>query len=276
MRAFVTLVLAGAALLSYGQPNCNVYTINGNDSCYQACVLGTEAAGRQGSRQSQEQFDRAIELCPTFDYAYFEKAVPYLKRGDFVTWKKLIDQAVKLNPLQHLGYRGWCRYQFLRDYEGAIKDIELLDSLTEYDIGYSINGDYHLQVARALCYWATDHYDSAITILKRQLATPAYSPMNYDYLHLGLMQMTMEDLDDAIASFNKSIALNDYLAENYYWLAMAYHKSGRLAEHRANLLKAQEFHRKGYRRFDPYTHPMHQVYLSIIEREIAATTDTAR
>ena len=74
---------------SYSQPNCNVYTMNNNLPCYEACVTATEGEAGQGTKASQLQFDKAIELCPSFDYAYFEKAVPYLKRGDFITWKNV-------------------------------------------------------------------------------------------------------------------------------------------------------------------------------------------
>jgi len=269
MKVAATIVLTSVSLYAIGQPNCNVFKMNGTEACFEACVTATEAEGAQGSRQSQTSFDRAIEMCPELDYAYMEKAVPYLKRGDFVTWKKLIDKAVNLKPTQHLGYRGWCRYQFLRDYRGAIADLELLDSLTEFDIGYSQNGDYHLNVAKALCYKALGEKEEAIAIIEQQLATPGYSAFMYDYLHLGVLKMESGDNKGAIEALNKSIAINDYLAEPYYHLGLIYSKSGRGSESLQHFQKAKEYYLKGYKRFDPYTHPADKVYLSQIEREIA-------
>lgn len=38
---------------------------------------------------------------------------------------------------------------FFRDYKGAIKDIEKLDSLISYNIGYSTNGDSNLESIRS-------------------------------------------------------------------------------------------------------------------------------
>jgi tetratricopeptide (TPR) repeat protein len=197
---------------TYSQPNCNVYKMNNNQPCYEACVTATESEAGQGTKASQLQFDKAIELCPSFDYAYFEKAVPYLKRGDFITWRKLIDKAVELNPTGHLGYRGWCKYQFVRDYRGAIKDLEKLDSLLSYDIGYSINGDYQLNIAKALCYKAIGQKSKAVEIIENQLAQKGYTPMTYDYLHLGVLKMETGDTDGGIEYLKKSIAFNDYLA----------------------------------------------------------------
>ncbi len=262
-----TLVLI-APIGTYSQPNCNVYKLNNNQPCYEACITVTESESGQGTKASQLQFDKAIELCPSFDYAYFEKAVPYLKRGDFVTWKKLIDKAVELNPTGHLGYRGWCKYQFVRDYRGAIKDLEKLDSLISYDIGYSINGDYQLNIAKALCYKAIGQKSKAVEIIENQLAQKGYTPMIYDYLHLGVLKMEMGDTDGAIEYLKKSIAFNDYLAEPYYYLGLIYKKQNLTKEYKEHMEKAKTYYLKGYKRFDPYTHPMDKVYLVDIEREL--------
>lgn len=258
--------LTGAA-----QMNCNVFKLQDDQPCFKACEEANAAAELyQGSKASQMKFDKAIELCPSMDYAYFEKAVPYLKNGDFIQWKILIDKAVELNPEGRLGYRGWCRYQFLRDYKGAIRDIEKLDSMLNYDIGWSVNGDYHLQVARALCYKALGDRQKAIAIIEEQLAVKDYRPLNYDYLHLGVLKLETNDIAGAIEYLKKQIAYNDYLAETYYFLALAYRQQGDLGEFMTNLEKAKVFYLKGYKRHDFYTHPADKVYLADIERELAS------
>lgn len=222
----------------------------------------------QGSRESQQHFDRAIELCPSFDYAYFEKAVPYLKRGEFITWKILIDKAVDLNPTEHLGYRGWCRYQFLADYNGAIKDIEKLSSIVTYDIGYSINGDYHLNIARALCYKGIGQIEKAIEIIEKQLSVKNYNALPYDYLHLGVLYLETGDHQKAITHFKKQLEINDYLAEIHYYLALAYKGSSNQTDYIKSLAKAKEYYLAGKKRTDSYIDPMDKIYLIDIETEI--------
>lgn len=268
MKGIVLVLIISFPIWTYSQPNCNVYKMNNNQPCYEACISATEGEAAQGTKQSQLQFDKAIELCPSFDYAYFEKAVPYLKRGDFISWKKLIDKAVELNPTGHLGYRGWCRYQFVRDYRGAINDFEKLDSLLSYDIGYSINGDYQLNIAKALCYKALGQKSKAIEIIENQLAKKDYTPMIYDYLHLGVLKMETGDSDGGIEYLKMSIAFNDYLAEPYYYLGLIYKKQKMTTEFKENMEKAKAYYLKGYKRFDPYTHPMDKIYLADIEREL--------
>ncbi len=268
MKKLLIISMTLTSWCLFSQPNCNVYKMNGNQACYEACKLATEGEGAQGSKESQEKFDKATELCPAFDYAFMEKSVPYLKRGDFISWKKIIDHAVALNPMAHLGYRGWCRYQFLRDYKGAIEDLERLDSMTTFDIGYSVNGDYQLNIAKALCYKALGQKAKAIKIIELQLSQKGYTPMTYDYLHLGVLKMETGDAKGAIIYLNKSIAANDYLAEPYYYLGLIYKNQKSTREYQASMEKAKAYYEKGYRRFDPYTQPMDKIYLSDIEREL--------
>jgi len=252
---------------SLAQPNCQVYLMNGDTTCYEGCQAAlTAITYRQGSRSSQEYFDKAIQLCPNLDYAWFEKAVPYLKRGDFVQWKLMIDQAVALNPVEHLGYRGWCRYQFLRDYEGAIRDLEALDSLISWDIGYCQNGAYHLNVAKALCYRAIGKRDTAIQMIETQLVAENYDSMLYDYLHLGVMKLEKGDASGAVEALLAQIEVNDYLAETYFYLAKAYNLQGDITAANRCLRQARQFYESGKIMKDPYSHPMDKIY----EADIAA------
>lgn len=250
------------------QPNCNVYKMDNDEQCYKGCLVAIDDGHQQGSRSSQEKFDRAMELCPTLDYAYREKSVPYLKRGDFITWKKLIDKAVDLNPTLHLGARGWCKYQFVRDYHGAIRDIEELDSMVAHDIGYSVNGDYHLNIAKALCYKALGEKAKAIEIIEKQLSEKGYSAWTYDYLHLGVLKMEVGNVEEGITYLKKSIEYNRYLAEPYYFLALLYKRQNLVKEFRENMESAKSYYLKGFKRFDPYTHPMDKIYLADIDREL--------
>jgi tetratricopeptide (TPR) repeat protein len=266
-------ILAATVLLhiqvSFCQPNCNIYKLAGKDSCYQACLIATSGLGSQGSSFSQLRFDRAIELCPLIDYAWMEKAVPYLKRGDFITWSKLINKAVELNPIGHLGYRGWCKYQFLRDYLGAIQDIEQLDSMKKEDIGYCITGDYHLNIAKALCYKAIGQKQKAIDIIELQLAEKNYTPMNFDYLHLAVLKWEIGDPDIALILLDKSIYLNDYYAENYYYKALIFLEKGKISEFKNFMVKAKSYYMANKRMFDPYMQMADQIYLIDIENALS-------
>lgn len=252
------------------QPNCNLYKWSGDTVCYRACQYYAERLNyAQGSRESQMTFDSVIALCPAFDVAYMEKAVPYLKRGDFVTWRIWIDKAVALNPKEHLGYRGWCRYQFLRDYAGALQDLDKLAALKTGNLGYSVNGDYHLNIARALCYKGLEKKERAVQIIETQLADSTYSPGLYDYLHLGVLYLEQGEWLTALQALEKQVTVCPNLAENDYYLAKAHRHLGHPDLVRQHLLRAQELYQAGRHRSDPYDHPMDRIYAVDIERALA-------
>ena len=261
------LFLSGA---SFAQPNCNVFKWEGDTARYEACELYTQAIRfYQGSYASQIALDSVLKVCPTFDEAWRTKSIPYLKRGDFPGWKPLIDKAVELNPQEHLGYRGWCRYQFLRDYAGAIRDLERLDSLKAGDIGYSVNGDYHLNVAKALCYKALGQKKKAVQLIENQLITAGYSPGLYDYLHLAVLQLELNEPAKALSTLEKQEVACPQLAENAWYRALACHRTGDPERALQFLAQAKEHYAAGHYRSDPYDHPMDRVFMSDITRALA-------
>jgi tetratricopeptide (TPR) repeat protein len=274
MKKAITFL--GLFLLSwnlYAPPNCEIYK---NDvDCYESCQEAMQAIRySQGSYQSQQHFEKSIELCPTFAYSYMEKAVPYLKRGLFVEWKILIDKAVELEPVEYLGYRGWCRLQFLRDYEGAIEDIEKLKSLVKYDIGYCQTGDYHLNIALALCYKELGDLTKGRALMLEQLNSENHSLGLYDYYHLALLEYEAGNYEEAIIYFDKQIEINDYLGETYFFKALANKHLNQNEQYDLNLRKAESYYRNGKNRTDTYTETVDKIYLIDILEEINSMAST--
>lgn len=267
MKIIYTLLFSTAFFVSTAQPNCNIY--KEDESCYQACLESRKAIQNpQGSRASQEHFDRAIELCPTFDYAYFEKAVPYLKNGRFLEWNRMINKAVELNPEAYLSYRASCIYQFFRDYKRVLIDLERLESIINYDIGHSQNGEYHMNIIKALCYRGLGQKQKAIKTIETQLKKQDHLLGNYDYLHLGTLYLEENNITKAIQYLEMQVEHNSYIAEGYYFLGKAYLKNNEKEKAIANFELAKVKYLQGYHRFDPYVEPMDTVTLEEIEEAL--------
>lgn len=264
-KHYLLLLILTISTILIAQPNCEAYKYYGDTLKCAACKKSMEIAGHyQFSKEFQEILDESLAIDPTYDYAYRAKSVAYLKSGDFLTWKKLMDKAVDLNPSEHLGYRGWCRYQFFRDYEGAIRDIEHLDSLVDYDLGYSANGDYHLNIAKALCYKALGNKKKAVEIIEEQLKEKVGL---YDYLHLGVLYFELGDLDKSIIALNQQLEENK-LAEAQYYLGLVYKQLKEQEKSLSYFRKAKQLYLEQYRLFDGYTHPYDKIYLEDIEGEL--------
>ena len=263
------LFLSFWASAALAQQNCNIYLYQGDTTMYKACLMSEKTSGfYQFSKEYQTILDSAIAINPKFSWAYRHKSTAYLKSGEFVKWKQLIDKAVELEPKQHLGYRGWCRYQFFRDYKGAIADIERLKSLNNYDIGYSANGDYHLEIARAIYYDAVGQKSNAISIIENQLESPDYEAGTYDYLHLGVFYLDAKRYKEAITALEKQLQRNP-IAEAHYYLAKVYAAQVKVDKEKESLLQAKGLLNEGYRMFDPYTQPYHKIYSIQVEEELA-------
>lgn len=267
MRLIITYFLIFFASKNFSQ-NCEAYKLEGNLKKYEACKKQKEAYKYyQFTKEYQELLDEAIKIDSTYDNAYWAKSIGYLKSGDFLSWKPLIDKAVELNPEMHLGYRGWCRYQFFRDYKGAIKDIEEFEKLIKDDVGYCQNGDYHLLIAKAICYKAIDEKDKAIKIIEDYLKENDGEPDLYNYYHLGVLYFEKGDYQQALIKFNKQGENND-LASNRYYMAMCYKYLKDIHKYKQEIVKAEKLSEEGYVLKDPYTHHYDKVYLSQIIKEI--------
>lgn len=264
MEKFQKYCLSLLILVVYSnvQAQMNCDAIEG-EKCKKACELYNYWSGYQGSGDSQEGFDKATALCPGFSSLYSEKAVPYLKNGDFITWKILIDKAVALDPKMHLGYRGWCKYQFLRDYKGAIEDIEALEAIypTGY-LGYSSNGDYELHIAKALCYSALGQKEKAISVIENQLAKKDHIIGLFDYYQLGVTYFELDQYDKALENFEKQSKIADF-AENIYFRSKV--SKIRNKDYLDLKMLALARYDEGKMMKDVYTHHFNKVYRSEIE-----------
>lgn len=256
------------AQIILGQPNCQAL----NDApCIKACELSNKAAKYQGSKYSQELFDQAIALCPTFAYAYFEKSVPYLKNGLFREWKELIDQAVELD-FNYLLNRGINQVQFIRNYKSGLDDLNKLDSLkSSFDIGYSPSGEYHGQLIRAICYQKLGNSTRASKIIEKMVSQSNYNQGLFDFYHLGIVYLEIGELDKSKSAFDRQIEYNE-LSEVYFYYAQIHEKEGDNKSAIEKLKKAKELYNSGNTMTSSYYHYIDKIYYQDIENAISKSS----
>lgn len=262
-------LLLGAVWLLSGtaaaQPNCEWFKYNGEQRRYEACLEMLKISGHyQFSKAFQLTLDSAIALDPTWAYPYGAKSTAYLKSGDFVGWKALIDTAVTYDSAQYLPDRAWCRFKFFADYEGAVADYNLLAAQLKEDWGHTGDGYYHHKVCLALCYSALGQVDTGMALIEQLLADTNYSAGLYDHLHLGVMYVKAGRLQAALLQFEQQAAINN-LAENQYYSALVYRSLNNRAASAAALVQAKALYQDQKRLFDPYTAFIDQVYWHDLE-----------
>lgn len=245
------------------------------DTCTIARDLWThgERHLEQGSPESQRNLDSAIQLCPTYAMAWRERGVAYLKRGDFGNWAPNINKAIELEPLGFLGIRGWCRFDFLRDYEGAIADLTRLDTLVGFHTMYA--SDYNIYLIIGEANAALGNYDEALLYYDKDINNTikergASWVGLYDYLYRGILKYKMGNLTGALDDFDNEIKMYESLADPYYFKGLVYAKLGKNEDAVKYLLKALELiNGKGFKHKDPYCEVQEEIYVSDVEETLS-------
>ncbi len=267
MNKYLLLYLCLIGFTSKGQQNCSIYT---DSSCNRACKLATLAGTYpQGSRSSQECLDSAIRLCPTMADAWRELSVPYLKRGDFVTWRKYIDKAVALQPARFLDIRGWCRFKFLRDYEGALEDLHKFDSLSHFLSKHTGDGAYSLNIIMALCERELGNYANAAYYFSQGIDSTRKDFIGlFDYLHRAVLKLRQQDYTGALSD----LALQEKLCKNYvetsYYKGIAYRSLGKHTQAKKQFKNAARLYKEGFHLTDVYCETLDTVYPSDVEEAL--------
>jgi len=269
-KTSLLLLLLTAMQWCRSQTNCNVFT----DSCHiKACLLYKEAGNYyQGTRQSQQFYDSAIRTCPDYAEAWREISVPYLKRGDFYTWRKYIDVAVALKPNPILGVRGWCRFKFLRDYEGALNDLRRFDTLTEFHPSYSGDGNYNLYIVMALCEREKGNYQQALHYFSLGIDSALLQGDAWvgfsDFLHRAVTKMRIKDYAGALLDLDRQQKKYDNYAEIYYYKGLTLQLMHREKEALTYLEKARTLAASGHHLSDIYCEMHDEVFVEDIDAAI--------
>ncbi|MCF6404876.1 hypothetical protein L3C95_18395 [Chitinophaga filiformis] len=271
-KTYLLLYCCLIGLTVNGQQNCSIYT---DSLCNLACKLrNLSSSFAQGSRSSQEYLDSAARLCPDMADAWREISVPYLKRGDFVTWRKYLDRAVALQPARTLDVRGWCRFKFLRDYEGALEDLKRFDSLTHFASRHTGDGTYSLNVVMALCERELGNYDNAALYFSKGIDSIFYTKGKdfiglFDFLHRAVLKLRQQDYSGALSDLHQQDKLCRNYVETSYYKGIAYRSLGKRKLAEQHFEKAARLYKEGFHMSDVYCEMLDAVYPSDVEEALA-------
>lgn len=266
MRKILPILLLSVTSMAWSQYNCDAFKMLGDTCKYEACkYIEKSKKYFQLRKEYHDKYNEALEICPEYHPAYKAKSTAYLKTGDFITWKKLMDKAVELSPLDNLDYRGWCRFQFFRDYKGAIKDIERLQASVGVNAGFGQNGMYHLNVARALCYKMLGERKRAIQIMEDHLKNEYMTGLYLQY-HLGILYYEEGQFEQALVAFQKQTQEYDF-AENEYYKSLVYKSINQPEKQKQAIRKSLNTYKDAVFMNDVYAHQVDKIYLIEVEEE---------
>ena len=258
--AFLALLILNSTPIN-GQDNCRIYPENSGERI--ACEISYRALQyKQGSSMSQLLFDHAIEVGPDFAYAYYQKSVPFFKRGYFAEGLTLIDKAIELQPRTYLSYRAYW-YFYNRSFEYCIPDLEELYTVHNEIHRTTPGGDLEMRLVLAMAYAQTGNVSKGIEWIVHLMDSYKEAPYLkglYDHFCLGVLYFQNDQLELAAQEFTKQLTVNDAFADTYYYLGLINEQSANNALAKDNFQTAlakmnrenNGYSRKMFLDFDTY------------------------
>lgn len=229
-------------------------------------LLRNTYSSRQGSKSWFESLEASIQADPTYAPAYREMSVWFTKRGDYLNAYRLLNKAVKLNPKDALGYRGWLKLYKIHDYEGAIKDFEEANSLFTRTIHPSGENVYYLI---GLAKKQLGAYDEAImnftSCERSELSSGARMLVYPDvWIYRGICyrktlryELALKDFELAKGSYSNSV-------ESCFQLALTFLEMDQTDLAQENFHNALNLAKAGYIKSNPYKDLFDQIYVEEI------------
>ncbi|MBX2829093.1 MAG: tetratricopeptide repeat protein [Flavobacteriaceae bacterium] len=239
MRCKLLLLLLFATPSLYSQGNCTIYPEGSEER--EACQLCHQAIEfPQGSRESQILFDQAIEIGPNYAWAYYQKSIPYLKRGFLTEGLAILNKAVALNPLDYLCYRAYWYWQY-KNYELCVNDLETYYAMPNAFIQQTPGGEKNMKNILALAYAKTNRLSQGIDIMEKHINSfETDSDIDLtDYHTLGVLYFKSNQFEKAIEAFQKQLSLIE-ITDTHYFLGLTFEKTQNYSEALVALNKALE------------------------------------
>lgn len=223
------------------------------------------------SYEWQTRADSALRIDPTHDKLWQEKAMPFLKNGDWASWLQNIAKSVELKPFEWLPYRGFCRAIFMKDYEIAIKDFEAAEKIKPQEIHFVM--DHSHDYYKALCYLELNKPQLALTHIQKsvnwQLKNKGADWVHYsDLFYLAATHYDLKNYPLALENIDKSIEKYPQFPSALYYKALILKSLGREKEALPFIESAIRYHKKGFymnEDNEAYTHYPKQVGLDEME-----------
>ncbi len=194
----------------------------------------------------EANWDSLIAICPNIADAYQEKAIPYLKSGDYAEAFELEDRAVELDPERWIAYRGFLHCIFTKNYEKALIDFQLAEQL----VPNASVMDHTYSFFCGLAYLETGALEEAekmfIKDIEQQKSRGKDNDIHFNsLLYLGIVQFEKKDFLEAERNLKECLKYYSQLPEANYFLGQLLKTIGN-PDSDLYFKKAKEYFNEGY------------------------------
>lgn len=258
IKSWIILIIKVALIIYLLSPCVRNYIISSEQYRF------AYAENRQGTLESDFIFAGLINKSPNNSNYYLERSVAFNKRGMFQRGFIFLNKAVQLDPISHLGYRGWIKLYKIRDYQGALNDFNKVDSLTSTHVDYPMSENIHF--LKAICLYKLGCNDESLH--EFELAELSSIDGFVDYkinlyqaivaYNCGKLSLSETLLNEVVKEYPKSADANFYLSKIYN----KYRRPGLMRKHS---VYARQYYLEGHVLKDIYNELPFEIYLEDIE-----------
>lgn len=219
----------------------------------------------QGTLESDLIFSYLIDKSPKKSNYYLEKSVAFNKRGMFQHGFIYLNKAVEIDPVSHLGYRGWIKLYKLRDYHGALKDFNTLDSSTVGHIDYPMSENIHF--LKAICLYKLGQSDESIEQFQKATQTSLDGFDDYKIkLYQAIVEYNEGRIDLSKDLLNDVIKVYPKCSDASFYLSKIYFENKNLDSARMYAHYAKKYYLSGNVLKDKYNKLPFEIYLMDIDK----------
>jgi tetratricopeptide (TPR) repeat protein len=223
--------------------------------------------------QWQLYCDSLIAICPNIAVAYQNKAIPFIKYGEYEIAFALEDKAVELDPRNYMAYRAFLKCIFTKDYEGAIIDFDKAQQL----VPNSYEMDHTYFFYKGLCNLELGNYSEAEDNLKKdifiQTGGDTLKMVHFNSLYyFGVIYYEMKNYRLAKINLLKCMGFYPEHPQANFYMAQIYRAEGDTILEHQYLSVAKKALEKGLEINEDnlyYSNYPHQVRLYEVERALS-------
>lgn len=201
----------------------------------------------QVSEEFRMYIDSGLVFFPKDAQLWRENATSYFKAGQYERAIKYINRAVELDTLGWLGYRGFMKCIFMKDYVNAI--IDLKEIYRRRPLEQKMDHSYPFWIG--ISYLKLGQLDSASIYLQTSINQSINKGKDWvhfvDWYYFGLIKLNQKDYSRALEYFDNAMAQNSVFPDVAYYKAVILINQGKIIDAKDLLQSARSNLVKGYR-----------------------------
>ena len=199
------------------------------------------------SPQWQMYLDSALVIEPRNSRLWQQKSMPNMKNGNYYEGMRFLNKAVEYDTLAWLGYRGFMKCVFMKDYTNAI--IDLKSMYNKRPIEQVMDHSYPFWIG--ISYLKLNQLEDANRYLSLSVDQGMKNGKEWvhyvDWFYWGIVKYKQKDYEKALEFLENATSRNSHFPDAEFYKAMILLQKNKKEEAKTLLLQAKANIATGYR-----------------------------